>query len=68
MPKKNRTVGDIFLELEVLLDELIDRHQFQWGDIIWWVYGHLHIHRPDAREDYASGGHPELRYGPKKSK
>jgi len=64
--KKERTVGDIFLELEVLLDELIDKHGFQWGDILWWVFGHLKIHRPDAQEKYISGGHPKFDYKYKK--
>ena len=62
MPKR-RKVGDIFLELEQLFDELIDDHGFQWGDILWWAFGHLKIHRPDAREEYVSGGHPEFKYG-----
>lgn len=61
---KKRTVGEIFLELEVLIYELIDRHGFQFGDILYWVYGLLTIHRPDAREEYTSGGHPEFYYGP----
>ena len=69
MGKKNkRTVGEIFLELEVLFDELIDCHGFQWGDILWWVFGHLKIHRPDAQEKYVVGGHPQFKYGPKKDK
>lgn len=62
--KPKRTVGEIYLKLEVLLDELIDQHGFQWGDILWWVYGHLRIHRPDAREVYEKGrAHPEFNYG-----
>lgn len=68
MSKKNRTVGDIYLELEALFDELIDKHEFQWGDILWWVFGHLKIHRPDAREEYVAGGHPDFHYGPKEKK
>lgn len=62
---KKRSVGDIFLELEILIDELIDVHEFQWGDVLWWVFGHLKIHRPDAREKYVGGGHPVFDYGPK---
>lgn len=65
---KKRTAGDIFLELEKLIDELIDGHGFQWGDIIYWVYGHLKIHRPDAQEEYLDGDHPVLYYGPKEDK
>lgn len=66
MATKKRTVGDIFLDLEVLLDELVDKHGFQWGDILYWVWGHLMVHRPDAREEYDAGGHPEFNYGPRK--
>jgi hypothetical protein len=65
-----RPVGEIFLELEVLIDELVDQHDFQWGDILWWVLGHLKIHRPDAQEKYVAGGSPTFEYGfkPKKEK
>lgn len=60
---KKRTVGDIFLELEVLFDELIDRHGFQWGDILWWTWGHLRIHRKDAQEtEVGTGKHPNFKY------
>jgi hypothetical protein len=62
---KRRPVGKIFLELEILIDELIDSHDFQWGDILWWVFGHLKIHRPDAQEGYIDGGNPEFHYGAK---
>lgn len=57
-----RPVGQIFLELEALLDELIDDHGFQWGDILYWIWGHLKIHRPDAQEEYEDGGHPTFFY------
>lgn len=68
MPKKpKRTAGEIFLQLEELIDALIDDHGFQWGDVLWWVFGHLKIHRPDAQEEYIKGGHPEFKYeAPKK--
>lgn len=70
MPKKNkkpkRAAGEILLDLEELLDELIDDHSFQFGDIIYWVYGHLKIHRPDAEEEYLDDTHPYLYYGPGK--
>lgn len=60
-----RPIGDVFLDLEVLIDELIDVHELQWGDVLWWVFGHLKIHRPDAREEYEEGGHPLFHYGTK---
>lgn len=65
---KKRNIGDIFLDLEALIDELIDDHQIQWGDVLYWIWGHLMIHRPDAREEYESGGHPEFYYGPTKKR
>lgn len=63
---KKRKVGDIFLELEILIDELIEDHEFQWGDILYWILGHLKIHRPDAQEEYLDGTNPEFQYGPKR--
>lgn len=65
MAKKKRTAGDVFLELEELIDELIDDHGFQWGDILYWLYGHLKVHRPDAQEEYEDGDFPMFFYGPK---
>ncbi len=57
-----RPVGKIFLELEKLIDELIDDHRFQWGDILWWCFGHLKIHRPDAQEEYEDSSSPVFSY------
>ena len=66
MKNKKRPISDIYLDLEVLLDEMIDGHGVQWGDILFWIWGHLMIHRPDAREEYVKEGeHPEFYYGPK---
>jgi hypothetical protein len=63
-----RKMGDILLDLEVILDELVDSQDLQFGDILNLVYGHLVIHRPDAREEYTAGGHPEFRYAPRMNK
>lgn len=60
---KLRPLGDILLDLESLTDEAIDSHGMQWGDLLHWLYGHLMIHRPDAREEYLDGTHPEFNYG-----
>lgn len=59
-----RPTGDILLELEELLDELVDTHDLQWGDIRSLVMQHLRTHRPDAQEYYVEGGHPVDYYGP----
>ena len=60
-----RKMGDILLDLEVVLDEMVDSQELQFGDILNLVYGHLIVHRPDAREQYISGGNPQFNYGPK---
>lgn len=62
---KRRKMGDILLDLEKILLEMVD-HGLQWGDILFQVYGYLMIHAPKAREEYVDGGHPELYYGPKR--
>ena len=60
-----RPIGDIYLDLEKLYDELVDDHGVQMGDLIYWLYGHLKIHRPDCIEEYvADGSNPTLYYGP----
>jgi hypothetical protein len=60
-----KTIGDTLLELETILDEMVDKHDLQVGDILNLVYGHLVVHRPDAFEEYVDGGRPVMYYGPK---
>lgn len=67
MSKRKRLMGDILLDLEAILLEMVD-HGLQWGDIIFQIYGYLMIHCPGAREKYTKGGHPVLYYGPDESK
>lgn len=62
-----RALGDILLEMEELLDEMVDDHDLQWGDIRSLVMQHLRTHRPDAQEEYTEGGHPIDFYGPAES-
>jgi len=52
-------------KIEKLMDELIDDHKFQCGDILYNQYGWIKIHRPDAIEEYEDGGEPTFYYGPK---
>jgi hypothetical protein len=61
-----RPVGDIYLDLEKLYDELVLDHGMQMGDMIYWLHGHLKIHCPDCVEVYtADNSNPELKYGPR---
>ena len=61
-----RPLGQVLLDVEPLLEELVDDHELQWGDVLALVFVYLSVHRPDAREEYVEGGHPEFHYGPPK--
>lgn len=64
---KLRPMGDVLLDLETILEELVDAHQLQFGDVLALVWSWLCIHRPGAREFYISdGSSPEFTYGPRK--
>ena len=61
-----RKFGDILLDLEGLLDEMIDDHDLQLGDILNLVHGHIQIHRQDCIEVYEEDdSSPVFTYGPK---
>lgn len=64
-PSPRRKMGDILLDLEKILLEMVD-HGLQWGDILFQVYGYLMVHSPGSQEEYTKGGHPEFYYGPKR--
>lgn len=64
MSKKSRTTGDVLLDMEPLLLELVDQ-DLQFGDILSLVYMYLMVHAPGAREEYEDGTHPTFNYGPK---
>ncbi len=59
-----RKFGDVLLDLEVILDEMIDDHDIQLGDILNIVHGHIQIHRPDCIEEYEDDTNPIFFYGP----
>lgn len=60
---KRRSVGDVLCDMEVLLDELVDIHELQHGDILSLVNSQLELHRPDAREVLVKGKRkPTMRY------
>jgi len=63
MAKQN--VGDILLDLEIVLDKLYDQG-LQLGDVLGIVYTHTHVHRKDAVEVYTEDdSNPVLKYGHK---
>ena len=60
---KIRPLGDITLDLEPLLNEMIEDHDLQWGEVLHLIHGYLVIHHPDAQEEYTKGGNPKFYYG-----
>lgn len=65
---KRRRLGDVLLDLEKVLEEMVDSHDLQWYDVLFLVFGWLQVHRPDAQEKYLDGSHPVLYYGPQRNK
>ena len=64
-----RMLGDILLDMEKILDEMVDTHELQFGDILALVHSHLLVHRPDAQEVYtADNSSPEFKYGPRRNR
>jgi len=61
--KKVRPLGDITLELEPLLLEMVSSHELQHGEILNIIRGYLEIHCPDAQEQYTDGTTPVFFYG-----
>ena len=61
--RKIRPLGNITQDLENLVEEMVDDHELQWGEILNLVYGYLVIHRPDAQEEYMDGSNPDFYYG-----
>lgn len=63
---KKRTTGQILLEMEPLLQELVGPQGCQWSDVLALVHIWLMVHAPQAREEYTEGGYPEFYYGPER--
>ena len=65
---KLRPLGDVLLDMEPLLDELLVDHDLQHGDVLALVYQHMVVHNPNQIEEYEDGSNPIFYYGPKESK
>lgn len=61
--KKIRPIGEVLLDLEELLLEMVDTHDLQWGEILNLIRGYLEIHCPEAKEVYLNGDSPIFYYG-----
>jgi len=60
-----RKVGDITLDIEEYLEEMIDEHELQKGEILALISIWIDIHRPNCKEVYTRGGSPVFYYGHK---
>lgn len=63
--KKLRPFGDVTHDLEDVIEEMIEKHQLQTGEILNIVRGYIEVHYPDAQEEYLDGTHPIFFYGMK---
>ena len=63
--ESTRTVGDVLLDMEPLLQELGITQGLQKGDILALVNSYIDIHMPGIIEQYVEGGSPFYFYGPK---
>lgn len=59
-----RRLGDITSDLEILLLEMVEDHELQWGEVLNIIRGYLEIHCPDSQEQYDDQTTPVFYYGP----
>lgn len=52
--------GDLLLQLERVLEQMIDYHEVQRYDVLGAVDYWVRVHRPDAVEEYLDGSIPDL--------
>jgi len=58
-----RPMGEILLEMEPLIQEAMDSHDLQWGDMMGLMHHYLMVHYPNAMEKYVDGTSPVYYYG-----
>lgn len=68
MGKSIRPLGDITLDLEPLINEMVNDHELQKGEILALINVYLDIHHPECIEKYVEGGQPVFYYGYKGDK
>ena len=58
-----RKMGDILLDLEKVISEMIEKHELQRGDVLALVDVYVTVHHPEAVEKYMDGSpSPRFRY------
>ncbi len=66
--KKLRPLGQIFLDMEPYIQEMMDGHDLQHGDFIGLMNDYLLRHYPYRIEEYLNGTVPQLHYTAAKRK
>lgn len=59
-----RRLGDITLDMEELILEMVEDHDLQWGEIRALLMQYLRTHCPESQEEYNDGSRPIDFYGP----
>lgn len=62
---KLRPMGEILLDIEPFVIEMMEGHDLQHGDMYGLLQKYLEVHFPDHIEEYEDGSNPILSYGPK---
>ncbi len=67
MPKgfKMRSLGEIMLDLEPLILEMVEQQEMQYSDVLGIIFSYMEVHCPNAREKYMDGTSPIYFYGPR---
>lgn len=60
---KIRPLGDVLLDMEILLDEMAISHDMQLGEILALIRNQLLVHNPSCLEEYEDGSTPLYLYG-----
>lgn len=53
-------LGELLLEIEPLLEQMIDDHDLQKSDVLSLISGWIDVHRPSCIEKYLDGSSPVL--------
>ena len=63
---KLRRLGDIMLDLEPLLEEMVIGHDLQRHEVMNLIHGYVQMHFKDSLEEYEDGSEIEFYCGPKR--
>jgi|WetSurMetagenome_2_1015567.scaffolds.fasta_scaffold35335_5 hypothetical protein len=61
--KKLRPLGQITLDMEPLLEEMVHEHELQHQEVLYIILSWLETHAPEAKPRYEDGNVPMLVYG-----